>query len=738
MAKADLKDHLEKSSDLTSPAQDEVPSSEIVDRSFADDTPQTASSSTSKDVVTKDQTSDQKILSLLRQSILPFSDRLDPFAALPVRLDRLQEHLVSFYLLHYPKVTYGFSPRLRPHPVATNFSIALTTPACFQVILARSALYRLSLSKYVGEKQKKALEVVMMRHKGEALRLIRVLSAKSSPTRKDDLIASIISLGTLDRRTGSNDTAGMHFMAVRRILKATGGPLAVNSLLLSRVMVFFECIYGTSQESYIWDESDLNHLLPELNAFLAKIWALWKQRSAVAKFRGTSRSGRSQPYLQPGSDLHAILSRNPGPVESSEETPVLPQNRLEMMSQLTSLLTLAAIILDYENLPASARPSTFTAPSAARFSSSSSTLSSYLSGSVHTEVARKPPATSRSSTTMMASIYSNTEAGSKPRRRSIAPRNPSLRPLQPRPRTTSKPPTPPSFSHHDTTSTSDSYFPSTTPHTNVALHTYLTTLHNQIASLSLLTQPTNNVMWTIQMQDHSTPHNVRVWKVAGFVWLLKRVNWQVQREIAGWVSRFLGGEGVFEGSDDEGGEYGGTGREGVKEETTGGSGVGSAVGRREERQRQRQRQRRSDTAGAGAGASEPESESERETETETETETEADAMQGIEETTKPHIPTAPTAPPVTSSSTSARASTASSATLPIPQPHTDPGIKETRPAHQHISTATTTSNLTDTVTGTTTDNLTRPITANSTGNGNGNGMKEKKLKLNAFHFSYAT
>ena len=142
----------------------------------------------SSSTTSKEGTPEQKILSLLRQSILPFSDRLDPYAALPVHLDRLQEHLVSFYLLHYPKVTYGFSPLLRPHPVATNFSIALTTTACFQVILARSALYRLSLSKYSGEKQKKALEVVMIRHKSEALRLIRALSAKSSPNRKATLL----------------------------------------------------------------------------------------------------------------------------------------------------------------------------------------------------------------------------------------------------------------------------------------------------------------------------------------------------------------------------------------------------------------------------------------------------------------------------------------------------------------------------------------------------------------------
>jgi hypothetical protein len=48
----------------------------------------------------KPATPDQKILALLQQSLLPFSDRLDPFAALPVNLDRFEEHLVSFYLLY--------------------------------------------------------------------------------------------------------------------------------------------------------------------------------------------------------------------------------------------------------------------------------------------------------------------------------------------------------------------------------------------------------------------------------------------------------------------------------------------------------------------------------------------------------------------------------------------------------------------------------------------------------------
>ena len=142
----------------------------------------------------KHLTPEEKLLEIVRQSVRPFSDRLDPFAALPVNLDRFQEHLISFYLLYYPKATYGFSPRLRPHPVASNFSIALTTPACFQVIMARSALYRISLNKYATDAEKQSLELAIMRHKGEALRMVRALSIKASPKRKDDLLASIISL----------------------------------------------------------------------------------------------------------------------------------------------------------------------------------------------------------------------------------------------------------------------------------------------------------------------------------------------------------------------------------------------------------------------------------------------------------------------------------------------------------------------------------------------------------------
>ncbi|KIX99103.1 uncharacterized protein Z520_05564 [Fonsecaea multimorphosa CBS 102226] len=298
----------------------------------------------------KDLTREEKLLAIVRHSVRPFSDRLDPFAALPVNLDRFQEHLISFYLLYYPKATYGFSPRLRPHPVASNFSIALTTPACFQVIMARSALYRIGLNKYATDTEKRSLELAVMRHKGEALKMVRQLSTRSNPNRKDDLLASIISLGTFDRRSGSQEAAGMHYQAVRKILKTTGGPLAVNSVLLSRVMCFFECIYGTSPESYIWDNSDLKRLVRSLNAFLEKLWEFWQSLSTISALTAPTpreddaEAGERRIHsfdLQEGSTLLGLVSRQPPP-----DAELTQPRRLELIFQLTCLLTLAMITMD--------------------------------------------------------------------------------------------------------------------------------------------------------------------------------------------------------------------------------------------------------------------------------------------------------------------------------------------------------------------------------------------------------
>jgi hypothetical protein len=288
----------------------------------------------------------------IRQNLLPCSDKFDPFAALPANLNRFQEHLISFYLFHYPHATYGFSPRLKPHPVASNFKIALTTPACFQTILARAALYRGSLKTYGSDKEKKALELAMLRHKVEAIRLVHGTSVQynksKEPKLKDDLLASIMALGNLDRRSGSAGSADMHYTAIRRILKATGGPLAINNPMLNRVSVFFECIYGTSPQSYIWEKADFARLLNGTNDFLRQIKNISNEPSTSDKGKG-SVTDDSPDDTSPGafslrqeSALYLCLSK-----EARDPSNLTRPDRLELIWQLTCLLLLAAIVIDY-------------------------------------------------------------------------------------------------------------------------------------------------------------------------------------------------------------------------------------------------------------------------------------------------------------------------------------------------------------------------------------------------------
>lgn len=292
----------------------------------------------------------------LRQNLLPCSDKLDPFASLPINVNRFQEQLINFYLFQYPHATYGFNPSLKPHPVATNFSIALTTPACFQTILSRAALYRGSLKTYGSDKEKKALELAMLRHKVEAIRLVHGTSVQynqsKEPKLKDDLLASVMALGNLDRRSGSAESADMHYTAIRRLLKATGGPLAIKNPMLNRVSVFFECIYGTSPQSYIWEKDDFAGLLAGTNDFLRQIRKVSDEPSATDKGKGKLEA-ESPASTFPGAfclrqetALYICLSK--GPNDSSNLT---RQDRLELIWQLTCLLMLAALVVDYHDDP---------------------------------------------------------------------------------------------------------------------------------------------------------------------------------------------------------------------------------------------------------------------------------------------------------------------------------------------------------------------------------------------------
>ncbi len=363
-----------------------------------------------------------------RYTLQACSDMFDPFSAMPIQLNRFQEHLISFYLYHYPHATYGFSIRLRPHPVATNFKIALNNPACFQVILARSAMYRTSLQTYSSEKEKNALELAMLRHKVEAIRCVHKTSVEynrsKEPKAKDDLLASIMSLGNLDRRSGSVKSADMHYTAIRRILKATGGPLAIQSPMLNRVSVFFECIYGTSPNSYIWDNSDVAGLLTGANGFFQSVRKVWlgSPTTDENKAKSALRAIHQTCYLKPKSTLHSFLSRGP-----QEETAVSHPARLELIWQLTTLLTLAALVVDLHDRPD-------------------------------------------------------------------------------------------------------------------VLQSYMDTIYKGVEDLQLTAlDASNNIMWLTQITDSSEEHTKRILRVAGWAWVCKHLNFNMQVKLKNWLLQFLNG-----------------------------------------------------------------------------------------------------------------------------------------------------------------------------------------------------
>jgi hypothetical protein len=189
-------------------------------------------------------------------------------------------------------------------------------------------------------------------------------------------------------------------------------------------------------------------------------------------------------------------------------------------------------------------------------------------------------------------------------------------------------------------------------------------------------------MWTIQMHDHSTPHNARVWKVASFVWLLKHVNWSVMQKIRGWCLRFLSGSGVFAGSEEE------------RRSSQGNEAIDGGVECRD----QKEGEGRVGGEGEGGEAASAGEKGKEEEAADEEGEAQRDTAMKVVEP-----------PPTADVYTLIAASTRPSL------PHTTPGAPPAlKPAPQASNFSPTTPPP-------------RPS----------NGMREKKMKLNAFHFSYA-
>ena len=201
---------------------------------------------------------------------------------------------------------------------------------------------QIHLGNYNSEQEKRALEQATLKYKGEAIKTLQELSVQYNrtmdATTKDKLLASIMSLGNLDRRAGAAESAATHYTAIRRIHKTTGGPLAIKDPALRRVSLFFECMYGTNPESYVYDTSDFSDLLKSFNEILKSVWTIAAQ-NPIAHSDSDSKTHR--PYLGPDSRLYAMLSKRP-----EDPLHIKPPEQLEMVWQLTCTLMLAAIIVD--------------------------------------------------------------------------------------------------------------------------------------------------------------------------------------------------------------------------------------------------------------------------------------------------------------------------------------------------------------------------------------------------------
>ena len=88
------------------------------------------------------------------------------------------------------------------------------------------------MKKYNSQAEMKALEFSMIRHKGEAIRIVRAEGRELSLTRKDKFLGSVISLATMAPmgRDEDDEAAGTHHAVFRKVLGMTGGPLSINSL----------------------------------------------------------------------------------------------------------------------------------------------------------------------------------------------------------------------------------------------------------------------------------------------------------------------------------------------------------------------------------------------------------------------------------------------------------------------------------------------------------------------------
>jgi hypothetical protein len=558
-----------------------------------------AQSSTSWDTqtVVADDEDDDHSLSLsknqsqqvaLLQRLLPrdVTSKLEPFDAMPIGLDHFAEGLVSFYLLHYPAATYKFNQKLNPHPVYTNFAIAMNAPACFQVILARSALYKKSAGQYGTSLERAELDTAIVEHKTHAIHRIRQLSEvkdDAGPGSKDELVASIISLGTFEMRLGSTDSGDVHYSAVRRLLKSIGGPMNIGDLRLKRVMCFFESIYGTPRNSYIWERGDFSGILKRFNDYLREMWEMWRERDGEMEeinTRARVEENAEFPFPTPTSRVPLDTSVKTGHVSKRKPTgPHSPYFGLQPLPE--SVPQPPPRPAPTAQHPVSKVPDMSTTP---RITTAADLRRPGASSALKRPVrpAIRPPAKERARNVerqkgkqraMQVDPWDPTEANLQSHRREKIPQpRPTTKDMPPP--TPSQPATPkprlywklhPSSALHQRLTLWNELSPSlqeknliwdlaclfcisaiaTSPSftTLRSLSSYMSKLSKIVSDANLhVSENNSNMMWLIQTNDATEEHSRRMWEVAGFTWVCKHLNVRVRRALRGWVWAFLVGE----------------------------------------------------------------------------------------------------------------------------------------------------------------------------------------------------
>jgi hypothetical protein len=76
------------------------------------------------------------------------------------------------------------------------------------------------------------------------------------------------------------------------------------------------------------------------------------------------------------------------------------------------------------------------------------------------------------------------------------------------------------------------------------LQLYMDSLHKSIENLQLAGQSCNNVMWQVQVSDHSESHSRRIWRAASFAWVMKHCTYTVQLTLKEWLLAFFTGKPV--------------------------------------------------------------------------------------------------------------------------------------------------------------------------------------------------